>query len=138
VRGAVLVDTGPLVALLDPSDGARATCREAMDTLEDADLITTEAVVTEASYLLDFSVDAQAALQRLLHSGRIRVEPVAPAERPRLATLIEKYRTLPMDYADATLVLLAERLGTMRVFTLDRRGFSIYRVGRRRFQIIPG
>jgi predicted nucleic acid-binding protein len=41
-----------------------------------------------------------------------------------------------MDYADATLVLLAERLDTMRVFTLDRRDFGVYRVGRRRFETV--
>ena len=42
-----------------------------------------------------------------------------------------------MDYADATLVLLAERLGTTRIVTLDRRDFGVYRVGRKAFQILP-
>jgi predicted nucleic acid-binding protein len=137
MRGAVLVDTGPIVALLDPSDSARAPCRAALEALGDTALVTTEAVVTEAAYLLDFSADAQKALMLLLASGRPRVEPVSVAERSRLAELIEKYRDLPMDYADATLVALAERLGTMRVFTLDRRDFGVYRVGRRRFDLIP-
>ena len=135
--GVVLVDTGPLVALLDPSDRARARCRECLDGLEQADLVTTEAVLTEAAYLLDFSVRAQSALQQLLASGRPRVEPVLTSERERIAELLGRYQTLPMDYADATLVALAERLRTRRVFTLDRRAFSIYRLGRKSFELLP-
>ena len=106
-----------------------------LERLENADLATTEAVVTEAEYLLDFSSKAQVALMHLLASGRPRVETIATSERPRIEQLMSRYQTLPMDYADATLVLLAERMGTMRVFTLDRRDFGVYRVGKRRFEI---
>jgi hypothetical protein len=132
----VLVDTGPLVALLDPSDRARERCRSALDRLGRADLVTTEAVVTEAEYLLDFSSEAQAALMHVLASGRPRVEAIAATDRKRLAELMGRYADLPMDYADATLVLVAERLGATRVFTLDRRDFGVYRVGRKRFEIV--
>ena len=137
MAAAVLVDTGPLVALLDPSDAAHAHCRATLDSLESRELVTTEAVITEAAYLLDFSREAQSALQHLFASGRPRVEPLAPRDRIRIAELLERYADLPMDYADATLVLLAERMGTTRIFTLDRRDFSIYRAGRRRFDLLP-
>lgn len=137
MRGVVLVDTGPLVALFDPSDRARAACRATLATLERADLVTTEAVVTEASFLLDFSVDAQVALQTLLAAGRPRVVAMGPDDRARIATLTRKYRDLPMDYADSTLVALAERLGTTTVFTLDRRDFAVYRAGRKSFDMWP-
>jgi predicted nucleic acid-binding protein len=51
---------------------------------------------------------------------------------------MEKYRNVPMDYADATLVALGEELGSDRVFTLDRRGFSAYRLNQRKpFQLVP-
>jgi len=133
----VLVDTGPLVALLDPSDRARSRCRAWLDRLTRSELVTTEAVVTEAEYLLDFSVEAQAALMHVLASGRPRVESIDVADRPRIAELMHRYADLPMDYADATLVRLAERLGTSKVFTLDRRDFGIYRAGRRRFDLMP-
>src|SRR6184192_2678276 len=119
----VLVDTGPLVALLDPSDQSRISCRECLDSLESCDLVTSEAVLVEAAYLLDFSARAQATLLQLVAAGRPRVEPLDRADWLRAATLIEKYASLPMDYADATLVVLAERLTTTRVFTLDRRDF---------------
>ena len=121
----VLVDTGPLVALLDPSDAARPTCRECLEALERSDLVTTEAVVTEAAYLLDFSIQSQAALLELLASGRPRVEALSPRDRLRAAELLGKYADLPMDYADATLVVLAERLRARRVFTLhDVEGYK--------------
>jgi predicted nucleic acid-binding protein len=134
---AVLVDTGPLVALLDPSDAAGERCRAALARLERFDLVTTEAVITEVSFLLDFSTRAQSGLQRLLGLGRPRVEPILLPERPRISELLEKYADLPMDYADATLVVLAERLDCPRVFTLDRRDFGVYRLGRRKFELYP-
>jgi predicted nucleic acid-binding protein len=101
--------------------------REALDP------VTTEAVVTEASSLLDFAAAAQAALAQ----GRPRVMAIEPSERARLGDLLLKHRDLPMDTAHATLVVLAERLGKARVFTLDRRGFGSYRVGRRKFELLP-
>ena len=52
--------------------------------------------------------------------------------------LVQKYADLPMDFADASLVVLAEDLGTNFVFTTDFRDFEVYRIkGRRRFQIFP-
>src|SRR5207244_13554869 len=116
-----------------------AACRALPDGLHSADLVTTEAVVTEASYLLDHSPGLQVTLQRLLAGGRPRVEAPSSRERLRIAELLEKYSDQPMDYADATLVVLAERLRTTRIFTLDRRDFSVYRIGRKRFEMIaPG
>ena len=137
MRGVVLVDTGPLVALFDPSDRAREACRATLAALERADLVTTEAVITEASFLLDFSADAQSALQTFLAAGRPRVVAIEPHDRSRVAALTTKYRDLPMDYADATLVILAERLGTTTIFTLDRRDFAMYRVGRKKLELLP-
>ena len=56
----------------------------------------------------------------------------------RVAALMEKYHDVPMDYADATLVALGEEIGSDAVFTLDRRGFSAYRLNQRKaFQIVP-
>lgn len=92
----------------------------------------------ECAYLLDFSARAQSALLRLIAAGEPQVLGLGSEEWLRAAVLMERYASLPMDYADATLVALAERLGTDRVFTLDRRDFEIYRVGRKRFRIVPG
>ena len=133
----VLVDTGPLVALLDPSDGARAPCRTCLEALESCELVTTEAVITECAYLLDFSTQAQASLMHLLAAGRPRIELITANDRPRIADLLVRYAKLPMDYADATLVVLAERLSTRRIFTLDRKDFAVYRANKKHFEMVP-
>ncbi len=66
---------------------------------------------------------------------------ILPLTRPmlqRTRILLEKYSDLPMDYADATLVVLAEELGTDTVMTTDRRDFEVYRIrGRKRFRVVP-
>ena len=60
-------------------------------------------------------------------------------DAPRIRELMEKYRDQPMDLADAALVRVAEREEITRIFTLDRRHFSVYRPGRRRrFAVLPG
>ncbi len=64
--------------------------------------------------------------------------PLIPTSLRRCRELLELYEDLPMDFADATLVVLAEDLGTDLVFTTDRRDFGIYRIGgKRRFRIKP-
>jgi predicted nucleic acid-binding protein len=133
----VLVDTGPLVALFDPSDADRDRCEQQLAELKTSDLVTTEAVITETAYLLAFSYRAQAALLRFLASGRPRVEALRREDHARSGELIEKYSDRPMDYADATIVVLAERLRTRRVFTLDLEDFRIYRANGKTFQIVP-
>lgn len=68
----------------------------------------------------------------------IVIAEVGPEDVPELRALIRKYRDLPMDLADATLVRVAERDRIRQVFTLDRRDFEVYRIGRREtFTLIP-
>jgi len=88
-------------------------------------------------YLLNFSAGAQDALLEMVERGALRVLPIEESDISRIRALIRKYRDLPMDLADATLVRVAEREGIQQVFTLDRRDFTTYRVGRRAFAIIP-
>lgn len=133
----VLVDTGPLVALFDPSDRMRAVCEAELGRLRKSRLVTTIAIVTEAAYLLGFSTRAQQALLAFVAAGAIEVEPIDGRDVGAAAALMARYSGLPMDFGDATLVVLAERLDAMQVFTLDRRDFSTYRVGRRAFRLLP-
>lgn len=135
--GAVLVDTGPLVALFDPSDREHASCTRELARLEGRRLVTTLAVVTEATYLLEFSGRAQRALLTFIADGAIELAVIDAAAIRRAESLMLKYEDLPMDFADATLVVLAELLGTLDVFTLDRRDFGIYRIGRRKLGVFP-
>ncbi len=94
--------------------------------------------MTEAMYLLEFSPQAQSALLEMVERDAIRVLPVESGDLPAIRRLMQKYAELPMDFADATLVHVANRENVRTVFTLDRRDFSIYRLSRRRsLTIVP-
>ena len=132
-----ILDTGPLVALLSKTDSAHAACASALEAFR-GHLITTEPVLTEAMHLVRRQPGAQdTCLDFFLQGGALLVAMTAE----RLASckaLVARYRDIPMDFADATLVSVAEELGLARVFTLDRRGFAAYRWRKtRRFEIIP-
>jgi predicted nucleic acid-binding protein len=134
---AVLVDAGPLIALLDRGDPHHERCTAALRSLSDP-LISVWPVVTKALYLLGFSWQAQDGLWDLLASEAIALAPLDHADAPRMRELMSKYRDLPMDLADAALVRVAERERLRRVFTLDRRHFDLYRPARLgRFEILP-
>lgn len=136
MRG-VLVDAGPLVALIDAGDPSHGACVKTLRSLRDP-LITVWPAFTEAMYLLGGSWRAQKALWSRLETDALALAPLDAADAPRMRELMEKYRDLPMDLADAALVRVAEREGFSRIFTLDRRHFSIYRPGRRRrFAVLP-
>ncbi len=132
----ILIDAGPLVALLHRDDQDHARCVTALRKVRTV-LATTWPPLTEAMYLLSFSPQAQDALLEMVERGALHVLSIDESDIPRLRTLMRKYRDLPMDLADATLVRMAEREGIQEVFTLDRRDFGTYRVGRRAFAVIP-
>lgn len=136
MRG-VLVDTGPIVALLDRSDAEHEAIVAALDGLRDP-LLTVWPVIVEAMYLLAFSWPAQKALWEMLETAAVHLLPLGTSDVPRLKQLMQKYRDQPMDLADAALVRVAEREGLRRILTIDRTDFSVYRVARRgRFVLIP-
>jgi predicted nucleic acid-binding protein len=135
VRG-VLVDAGPMVALLDRADPEHEACVATLRTIRDP-LVTVWPAFTEAMYLLGRSWPGQKALWSRLETQALAVAPLDGTDAPRMRELMEKYRHLPMDLADAALVRVAERESLTRIFTLDRKHFSIYRPGRRRrFSIV--
>ena len=124
---AWIVDTGPLVAYLDARDPAHPEVAETWDAFRGR-LVTSSAVVTEAMH---FAVVARAGprqLAQLVAASNLEVYDFSqPPELREAALLMEKYADTPMDYADATLVLLAESLEIDDVFSLDQRGFLTYR-----------
>jgi predicted nucleic acid-binding protein len=127
-----LIDTGPIVAYLDAADTDHARVAELLDRFAGR-LVTTGAVVTEAMYFLSATAHGPRRLAELVGDSGMQVYDLAqPAELHAAAGLMERYSDTPMDYADATLVLLAEALGIRDVLTLDRRGFSTYRTGSRK------
>jgi len=133
----ILLDAGPLVALLHADDNHHQECRETFRSLAEP-LVSVWPVVTEAMYLLDFSWRAQDALWEFLERGGATLLPLDVQDLARMRELMKKYHDLPMDLADAALVRVAERERIHRVFTLDRRDFLLYRPeGVARFEILP-
>ena len=133
-----LVDAGPLIALIDRDDADHEAC---VDVLEDlsAPLVTTFAAFTEAMHLLGDRAGwaGQDALWRLQSRGDLVLHTVEGETLDRARKLMQKYRDLPMDLADATLVALAEELKLRRIFTLDG-DFTVYRLpGRKAFEVVP-
>jgi hypothetical protein len=126
-----VLDAGPLVAVLDRRDQWHASCVAAWPGVIDR-CVTTEAVVTEASHLAARAAEQGAAarpLEFLLAAG-IPVVGLDPAAHRQAAHLMRRYGAVPMDYADATLVVAADALRARAVFTTDRRGFAVYRGAR--------
>jgi uncharacterized protein len=133
----VLVDAGPLIALIDRSDSHHQICRQALTAIRDP-LGTVWPALTEAMYLLRSSATAQRALWEMLNVGGVRLLDLGHDDCARIRELMWKYRDLPMDLADAALVRVAERERIRRVFTIDRQDFQIYRPYRLgRFEILP-
>jgi predicted nucleic acid-binding protein len=127
-----VIDTGPLVAYLDSRDRAHDAVVACLDDFT-GQLATTNAVVTEAMHFVSPSRGGARLLGELVASSGMEVHDLCqPPELLEAASLMEKYADTPMDFADATLVLLAEALGVRDVLTLDRRGFSTYRTRRGR------
>lgn len=133
----ILIDAGPLVALMHVDDAHHERCREALRSLREPMLIVWPAF-TEAMYLLGFSADAQDALWQMLDTDVLWIADLTEEDHPRMRHLMRKYQDLPMDLADAALVRLAERERIRKIFTIDRRDFSVYRpLGLGRFEIVP-
>jgi len=134
---AVLIDAGPLVALLDRSDNHHKQIVQALGKIEDP-LVSVWPVLVEAMYLLSFSFQAQKALWEMFETGAVQLLPLDESDIPPMKSLMEKYQDLPMDMADAALVRVAERDGIRRVLSLDQRDFSIYRLARKgKFILLP-
>ena len=133
-----LTDTGPLVALLDRDEPDHAKCVEQLRSLT-GPMLTTWPVLTEAMHLVGDGLGwrGQDALWRTFRRGDLRLARLQASTTDRMERLMSKYRDLPMDIGDASLVAVAEEHGLTTVFSLDRH-FQVYRVlGKRPFVVLP-
>ena len=131
----ILIDSGPLIALFDASDKYH---NKAINFIKSNKypLVTTIASITETLHLLNFNRNAQIDFIEWIHQGAVEIQNIENDDFGRLKDLTEKYRDLPMDFADSCLVYLAEKLSLNTIATIDR-DFSIYRIqGRRKFKVI--
>jgi uncharacterized protein len=124
----IIVDTGPLVALFHARDRHHEAAKAVLES-NPAALVSTWPVITEACHFL--AQAGRRALLTFVRRGALRLEALSVEDVPRLDELLARYER--MDFADATLVLTAEKTGIIEIFTIDRRDFEMYRMrsGRR-------
>ena len=135
--GELLLDTGGLISILDRSQKRHLEFVAFFETWK-RPVVSTEAVLTEATHLLGGVRGGPRACLDFLLAGAAVLIPSTRSTLQRCRELVEKYADLPMDFADATLVVLAEELETNRILTTDRRDFEVYRIsGRKSFRIEP-
>lgn len=137
MRIKALADTGALLALLDSNDRWHSACVDAFSRLH-LPLVTSTAILTELFHLVgDNQYDVRASWT-FIRSGAVSILPIRDTDLPELDRLMGKYSDRPMDFADATLVLLARRQSLNTVFTIDFNDFETYRIERqKRFRILP-
>ncbi len=135
-RSCYLVDTGALVALFDRSEPEHSFVSARWGALK-GDFLTTGAVITETFYFMQTIRGGEEIVAGFLRKGMVAIEDCFLQNQiDAAAELMVRYRDTPMDFADATLVLLAERLGIPNVLTLDERGFRTFRfAGKRSFKL---
>jgi uncharacterized protein len=124
----IAVDAGFLFALVDSSDAWHGRAVAALPTTQEG-WITTWPVLTEATHLMTRRLGtrfAQALMDEVADGG-VMAWDMAPDLLARIAPMMQRYANLPMDLADASLVLLAEHLGHGRILTTDQRDFGSYR-----------
>lgn len=130
----ILIDSGIFVALFDKSDKHH---KLAVDFIKNnkKPLITSLACITEALFLLAHP-RPQNALLNWLHLARIEIGEFSHHDMPNLANLMHQYANVPMDFADACLVYLAEQQQLTHIATIDS-DFRIYRIHGYPFRVMP-
>jgi len=126
VLNTILIDTGPLTALFDKDDSYHGRVLEFISGKR-FQFVTTTAVITEVTHLLDFSVETQILFfQWIFNQGAI-IHEIGFEDIARIIELTRKYSDRPMDFADATLVVAAEKTGIRKIISIDS-DFYVYRL----------
>ena len=126
----ILIDSGPMIALFNRDDKYH-DASVGFIKKNKHELITTLASITEVTHLLDFSREAQSNFLEWIRLGAVNIVNITIHDIERIKWLMDKYADLPMDFADACLVHLGEKLDINEVATIDR-DFDIYRKSNRR------
>jgi uncharacterized protein len=136
---AIVADSGAVYGLYDKRDASHASIRAAVEKARDV-LVLPAPILGEIDYLMRVRLGNQALLRFLadIQEGAFVVEPVTLADLRRCASLIAKYQNLDLGLADATVVAVAERIGTDRILTVDMRDFRVIRSSRGKlFRLLP-
>ncbi len=132
-----VVDSGPLYAAVDASDEDHARCVEILER-PDLELVIPALVVAEVTYLVGRRLGAEVEAAFLRGLRVVEVEVPLPEDWARIADLVATYADFPLGGTDASVAVLADRLGTDLIVTLDRRHFGALRTAAGRpYRILP-
>jgi predicted nucleic acid-binding protein len=133
----ILVDAGPLVALVSKNDKHHQACTTTLATLSPP-LVTCWPVLTETAWLLRKDPAALEKLFDAFAAGLLKLSPLGQEALPWIAGFMHRYENIGAQLADGALMYLAQRDQVRTIFTLDRRDFTVYRVkGKRTLRLIP-
>jgi len=122
----ILIDAGPLIALFDKDDSYHERIIEFIKNKK-LKFITTTAVITEVSYMLNFNIEVQILFFEWIMKEGVLIQDIQQNDISRIVELTKKYRDRPMDFGDATLVVTAEKTGVKQIISIDS-DFDIYRL----------
>jgi predicted nucleic acid-binding protein len=122
----ILIDAGPIIALFDKDDSYH---EKILQFIKDKGyyFVTTTAVVTEVSHMLDFNVNVQIQFLEWIEKEGIKLYDIKQKDITEIIEMTKKYKDRPMDFADATLVIVAKRTGIKKIISIDS-DFDIYRL----------
>lgn len=121
----VLVDTGPLVGLIDRHDSKHTWASAKMDTFT-SPMVTCTSVINEALFLLNHSKNGVNTLFSFIDEGIVEVRNPYPEKKDIIHKLILKYHDITPSIADLCLVVMTDEFSSCEVFTIDS-DFLIYR-----------
>jgi len=137
MAASAVIDTGAILALLDRNDRWHEPCGNAFRQMR-LPLLTSQAVLTELFHLVGDGRREMESAWKFVRSGALVLGTIEDAELPQLRALMLRYWDRPMDFADATLVHLANRESLSVILTVDQADFATYRLeGKRRFRVLP-
>ena len=123
---ATIVDTGPLVALLNRNDALHARCTEFFASLTEPPLLPIS-VMVEVCWLLEGDPTVEAAFLDAVAAGTFKLLPITEPDLTRIAELVRQYADFPLGTVDASVIALAERFALREIITLDQRHFRAVR-----------
>jgi predicted nucleic acid-binding protein len=126
MENSVLIDAGPLIALFDKDDFYHKSVKKFI-SINNCKLVTTTAVITETTHMLDFNVQTQIDFLKWINDKGVAIYEIQQKDIQRIIDLSVKYSDIPMDFADATLVVAAEQTGIRKIISIDS-DFEIYRL----------
>ena len=133
MQNTTLIDSGPLIALFDKNDKYHKQILTFMESYK-GELVTTWAVMTEVSHMLDFNLKVQLAFLKWIERGAVSIYDMKQSDLGTIIPMMTKYTNVPMDLADSSLMFVAQKENISNIISIDS-DFDIYRTLKKDFLV---